>query len=525
MVRLSREVRAGPIARARPSCQTIDSHMRFGAAGAVPGEDAMRRTMFVGLWWIVGAAAGCGDDGSRLTGDAADSEFVETVDDVAADADADTVEPDVAADADADADVGADADAGDVVPDDGGPSLLPVGSACTDGAECADGAVPGDCIRAFVGLTFPDGYCTGFGCRSAADCPGGAADTVCLVDEHGFGWCADRCRPSAPDCRSGYICVDPDATGPAEAACLPLCRTNADCAAGQVCDTTGSPPICRDPDGARNGGACADGAGCAVGSACVAEDSSFVGVFPASGPPGGVCIQACLADADCTNGGVCVQRCDDDNSTAGDDCDDDGTPGLDPEVSGICLEACDPASSSACPRTGYSCQAVGENLAGPRNVCTVDCGEGGCTMPGWICDPSAGFGSLEFGAGRCQPPFEASQLGQACGLTSGCTGGTCLAEILSGAPGGTCIEECTGGMTSPDGCPAGAVCLARPGEIGFCARRCTPGGDECRDGWACERVAIVNVCQPACTSNDQCDNDCCRSDGSGLCDPTGAACL
>jgi hypothetical protein len=97
--------------------------------------------------------------------------------------------------------------------------------------------------------------------------------------------------------------------------------------------------------------------------------------------------------------------------------------------------------------------------------------------------------------------------------------------MLTGAPGGTCVEECTGGLASSDRCPTGGVCLARAGEFGFCAARCTPSGSDCRAGWACESVAVFNVCAPACTSNDQCDNDCCRADGAGTCDPAGIACL
>jgi hypothetical protein len=230
-----------------------------------------------------------------------------------------------------------------------------------------------------------------------------------------------------------------------------------------------------------------------------------------------------VADAECTNGGVCVIRCEDQNSTPGDDCDDHGVAGLDSEAQGVCMLACDPPG--ACPRVGYGCFAIGENIGGPVNACTVDCSESGaCTMPGWECDPSAGFGTMEFGAGRCEPPFDPDQLGQACTFTSGCTGGVCLGETYLGMPGGTCVEECTGGATS-DGCPTGARCLAAPGEAGTCAAICTPGGTDCRPGWACELFFLIYICQPDCTSNDQCDLACCNSDGSGFCDPTRTRCL
>ncbi|MBI5488528.1 MAG: hypothetical protein HY905_14440 [Deltaproteobacteria bacterium] len=474
------------------------------------------------IWLAAGLVPACGDSGGG--NDASDAEIAPEVEG-SADADVD-VEPETEVGPDADADGGADADAdGDADADDGGPSGLPVGSPCTFGEECLDGTAAGECVRALIGLTFPDGYCTALGCTDDADCPGGATDAAC-VPAIGFRWCAHRCDTAAPDCRTGYVCVDPDAIGPVPALCLPVCRTDDDCPTGQTCDTTASPPICRETAGADNGSACAGSAECAVGSSCVPENSSFVGVFPASGPPGGICIQDCLTDSECTNGGSCVVVCADQNSTPGaDDCDDDGTAGLDPGASGICLEACDLTDPAACARTGYACRSIGENLSGPRDVCTVDCAEGGCTIPGWECDPSAGMGSLEYGAGRCQPPFEDADLGQACTFTSGCTGGTCLAEPYLGAPGGTCIEECLGGLSSTDPCPTGSYCLARAGEIGSCVPRCTPGGTDCRDGWACTRVVIVDVCMPACTSNDQCDNGCCRADGSGTCNPAGTDCL
>ena len=265
-------------------------------------------------------APGCGDSGGG--NDPADADVGLDVEggadadgDVAADADED-VTPDTEGGADADGDDdgatdgdedgGADTDGDeDGGADDGGPTGLPVGAPCTSGEECLDGGVAGECVRALVGLTFPDGYCTAIGCSGDADCPGGATDAACLPAV-GYSWCADRCDVSAPDCRTGYICVDPDLIGPIPAVCLPVCIDDEDCPEGQLCDTTGSPRICREATGADNGAACAGSSECAVGSSCVPENSSFVGVWPASGPPGGICIQSCLDDSECTNGGACV---------------------------------------------------------------------------------------------------------------------------------------------------------------------------------------------------------------------------
>jgi hypothetical protein len=197
-------------------------------------------------------------------------------------------------------------------------------------------------------------------------------------------------------------------------------------------------------------------------------------------------------------------------------------------VEGMCLAACDPADAGACPRDGYTCRAVGENLTGPVNACAMDCTEagGGCTVAGNECDPAGGaLGQQGFGLGRCQPPFDATQLGQACSITGGCTGGTCMAEIFSGFPFGNCVEECIAGPGG-DPCPGTSQCLAPPGTAGWCAALCAPDTTTCREGYECRALGgRVWTCMPACTDSAQCELGCCNADGSGICDPSRTSCL
>jgi hypothetical protein len=299
-----------------------------------------------------------------------------------------------------------------------------------------------------------------------------------------------------------------------------MCESNTDCSGGLACDLESDVPTCRDPGGPDNGGACAAQADCRPGSHCIAENALFGGF------PGGLCSQYCTEDAECTNGGICVLTCRDDDLLPDNDCDDDGVAGLDEDVWGLCMELCAPGSPTACRRTGYSCRPVGHNPEGPRHACAVDCleGGGGCTVPGWSCDPAAGgVGETGFGAGRCQPPFDARQLGEACAMTSGCTGGYCFAEAFTGYPHGACVEECIAGADSPDPCPGDATCMAAAGTAGFCALTCTRDRD-CRDELACRWIVIAWMCLPACAAGAECDYGCCPADGAGWCDPTRERC-
>ncbi|MBI5501240.1 MAG: hypothetical protein HY907_13420 [Deltaproteobacteria bacterium] len=498
----------------------------------------MRQTLMLVAF---GAAAltACGDSTTNLSGDAdgateadttldvEDGDEAETAPDVAADADIGTdADADPDADSSADAEAEAETEAEAEAEADGGPTGAPIGAPCAAADDCLDGAVPAECLRESFGAAWPDGYCSAIGCRDDAECPGGPPGAICVGTGGGMPLCFATCDSALDDCRTGYHCLDPDGPGLLAGVCLPACRDDGDCAAGETCDTGDGLPVCRSTAGAANGGACVTLADCASGSGCHPE-SETTGM---SGWPGGLCTQGCQADADCTNGGVCALNCSDENRTRGDDCDDDGVAGPDESgVEGQCLAACDPADAGACPRDGYTCRAVGENFGGAVNACAPDCSEagGGCTVAGNVCDPAGGaLGGDAWGLGRCQPPFDPALLGGPCSVTGGCTGGTCMAELFSGFPHGNCVEECIAGPGG-DPCPGTSLCLAPPGEPGWCADLCSPSSPSCRDGYECRLVGggAAWICLPGCTDNAQCEFECCDAAGSGACDPSRTRCL
>lgn len=406
---------------------------------------------------------------------------------------------------------------------DTGPTEGSVGAACERAEDCSGGVVPAECLRMLWALEMPGGYCTALICARDAECPGGDALAACVDVLPGLPACLDRCDPPVDPCRDGYRCIDPDGGGPSPRVCLPFCERDEDCPAGQTCAADRLPPLCHRLAAEQNGAACRSHADCRPGSWCFAETATYGGF------PGGMCTQFCLRDGDCANGGACVVSCGNQDGRQGNDCDDDGVPGLDEDAQGLCMQACSPVEPRDCQRTGYTCRELGHIPERRAHACGPDCAEegGGCTTPGWTCDPSGGVvWGAGYGIGRCQPPFQASQLGAACSLSSGCAGGFCIDEAFSGYPGGMCVEECLGGPGSPDSCPGGAICAAGPGEPSICLRTCVEGTDDCREGLGCqEMLGVFWVCMPDCTANDQCGYGCCNRDGSGFCDPTRRNCL
>jgi hypothetical protein len=180
----------------------------------------------------------------------------------------------------------------------------------------------------------------------------------------------------------------------------------------------------------------------------------------------------------------------------------------------------------SCSRPGYTCQALGPTRAREQDVCAPNCRESStpCGEAGWLCDPSAGtlLGGNIWGVGRCQPPLDEAALGEPCAATTGCRGGTCLAESIVGYPGGLCTEEC--GPT--DACPTGFTCTGAGLFNGFCFLPCTVGLTDCRPGTHCEDLGWgVTTCTPSCGSNADCVNTCCSQDATGYCDPARANCM
>lgn len=157
--------------------------------------------------------------------------------------------------------------------------------------------------------------CTPFYCP---DCHGGQSYVSCLGPNAGTGACGGGACPagcrSASDCSGGQECVAPGAS-PGCGVCRPSdCTTDAQCASGQVCDQ--APCVCTGSGRAcipacKSAADCGEGQSCTATHHCVPTPCSgasqcpmyFACVFT---PGGGQCTRrTCASDAEC-GGGWCV---------------------------------------------------------------------------------------------------------------------------------------------------------------------------------------------------------------------------
>jgi hypothetical protein len=172
---------------------------------------------------------------------------------------------------------------------------VPVGGACTQGADCLSGA----CFtEAILGVT--GGYCTA-GCAvspapTTVACPGGshcgAADPT-----SGSGFCMQDCSGSCS--RSGYQCFNADGDAGNVQECFSVgsgggavgdpCAKDADCGGGQLgfCET----PFLGFKEGYCEMGCDNSGHPCPGGSTCVSLTS------------GGTCLKTCTDDTSCRGNG------------------------------------------------------------------------------------------------------------------------------------------------------------------------------------------------------------------------------
>jgi hypothetical protein len=233
----------------------------------------------------------------------------------------------------------------DVGPERPSPGTSPAGGPCVATVDCRVGLMCDTTVRG--------GFCTA-NCRNSVSqateqmqC--GGAGSTCLTsddppDESSF--CVQTCRPGpGPGCRPGNVCTGfwaSHAMGrPDTAGCFPFCFSNADCVAGEVCNT--------------RTGACG-----ATGSNPAALQDGQPCVIPAMGAP-----------SPCR--GICFRVV----STG---------------TLGICGSLIDLAQSSACP-DGPAVQPLsptGDNLA----YCVFrDCTATNCCPAGTVCEGTAGMGT------------------------------------------------------------------------------------------------------------------------------------
>jgi hypothetical protein len=402
------------------------------------------------------------------------------------------------------------------------------GAICGDGSECASGicaqgtccktACTGSCLSCALtgsagtcapvaaGGRDPAGQCRDQGaatcagngfCNGAGGCQLYAAGTECAPPSCPVGTTtatlartcdgAGNCKPAATQSCLPYNCNG--------TSCRAACATDADCAAGTVCNggSCGKKrlgQICAAGAECDSGncvdGVCCSSASCATCASCnVIGNAGICKPVPAGAmEPHGGCAPAppCGFNGSCDGNGACrpmaagtscgAASCSGSTFTSGGSCDGAGTcrqnmTSCSPYVcgSGACKTTC--AADSDCV-AGYSCQGGScTNLASNGTNCTAnsDCISGHCTE-GFCC-----------GQGACGPC-------KSCGV-----------------PGreGTCSPIGEGTMCAPAMCDGNdrlrtaSTCVA--GECKPAARiECMP--------YACD--AVAGACKVSCTSNDDC---------------------
>jgi hypothetical protein len=125
-----------------------------------------------------------------------------------------------------------------------------IGADCIEPSECYSPFGQGTCGDADLACSLigagPDEVCqVGFGC-TVFDCavPGMpddvcGVDAECVVTPDGLSLCVAKCS-AAENCLPGAACADLDRDPlTLDTVCLPICRDNAECRAGETCNDTG----------------------------------------------------------------------------------------------------------------------------------------------------------------------------------------------------------------------------------------------------------------------------------------------
>lgn len=345
-------------------------------------------------------------------------------------------------------------------------------AACKNGIPQPPAALPNDCSQdSECGANFRcDHEMRRCVCTSDAACPGKYCNAFTGLCVETVGGCK-----SNADCASGQYCNTALRTcKPITPFCQP-CKTDAECGAASACaahpDYPGAGTFCVS---ACNGGACASPLACrqsAGKSLCFPQNAC--GVSNACIPDS---LRPCSADPDCADPG---QACD------------------------SSLHACI-ARSRTCP-PGDSCDPQARLC---KQQCTTDddCLRTIEHAPGYQCRANACF------------------LRTLCNADSDCTSG----QICDANPDGS--KSCRPGCVSNTDCPLGTSCNDDPTHP-----RCRPGcaqNADCALNTVCSNGACVSAtascssqaCQDTavCAIGGTCVNDCCvEANLSTLCPPSG----
>lgn len=383
----------------------------------------------------------------------------------------------------------------------GATCLFEAGEPCLADPQCQSDACSGSSICAVV---CGDGFVEGSEACDDGNTTGGDG---CSAD------CSQaESLPNGSSCGADAACASGFCDG---GTCA--CDDDADCLAGEVCDTSESPNACESANVCGNGTVEA-GELCDDGNTTSLDGCSDNCLFE-----GGA---VCVLNSDCVGtciGGLCGPvsgtggLCDpiDDNDCAGSlGCNAAGTCGGDGATCATnenCLSTC---IGNVCTPTG---DVGGSCDAGDGNDCTgaLDCdGSGTCGGDGAVCSANGDCLSTCVG-GTCVPP---APLGGDCdgnddddcdGVLGCDAAGTCGGDGAGCAANENCVDTCVGGACVPTGV-VGSVCDT--GDSGDCL-----GALDCDASGTCGGDGAV------CAANDECVNTCIGSACAGTAD-TGEAC-
>lgn len=230
-----------------------------------------------------------------------------------------------------------------------------------------------------------------------------------------------------------------------------------------------------------------------LGEACSADEACGTDGVCLNEPdflPGGYCSRACSSDEDCGPGGACLMV------------------GMGQQ---LCFRSCEPGASPRQCRPGYGCGSFG---FGAPPVCLGGCSDDTDCPSGLMCEPD----SVIAVAGSCFDP--GAGVGDACASADECpASGFCLDEDGNGWPEGSCVGISGCDPDANTGCDGDAQCIPT-GDTPLCVDGCTTAAD-CRPGYECSGLMAFPtrlVCNPACTSDDQCSAGNVCNAALGTCD-------